>query len=261
MTRERGRTVALSPARRVICDLLDAGVGLPLVPFEKTINLADVAEARLDAQPRPSWCSIFTKAYATVVAARPALRRVFLTFPWQRMYESQQTTADVAVQARLHGEDVLVFVTMRAPHLQSLQSLDRVIHEGRSNPQERADRFRRACRLTPLPRLVRRAIWWSLLNVSGRKRSRYFGTFGVSSVSNWGVDSLRPIAPCTTVLHYGTLQPNGDVAIRVTFDHRVMDGGEIAAAMVDLERVLRKDMLFELLSLQPIRRTAFAMAC
>ena len=205
MARERGRTVALSPARRVICDLLDAGVGLPLVPFEKTINLADVADARLEAQPRPSWCSIFTKAYAKVVAARPALRRVFLTFPWQRMYEYQQTTADVAVQARLNDEDALVFVTMKSPHLQSLESLDRLFNEGRSNPQERAERFRRACRLTALPRFVRRAVWWSLLNVSGRKRSRYFGTFGVSSVSNWGVESLRPIAPCTTLLHYGTL--------------------------------------------------------
>jgi hypothetical protein len=149
---------------------------------------------------------------------------------------------------------------MKSPHLQSLESLDRLINEGRSNPQERAERFRRACRLTALPRFVRRALWWSFLNVSGRKRSRYFGTFGVSSVSNWGVDSLRPIAPCTTVLHYGTLEPNGDVAIRVTFDHRVMDGGELARAIVDLERVLRKDMLIELLSQKPLHRTAFAMA-
>ena len=45
----------------------------------------------------------------------------------------------------------------------------------RSNyAQERADRFRRAYRLAPLPRLVRRAIWWSFLNVSGAKEYCYW---------------------------------------------------------------------------------------
>ena len=37
--------------------------------------------------PRPSWCAIFTKAYAVVAARYPELRRAYLKFPFPRLYE------------------------------------------------------------------------------------------------------------------------------------------------------------------------------
>jgi len=43
-------------------------------------------------------------------------------------------------------------------------------------------------------------VWWCLLNMSGRIRSWYFGTYGVTSVGNWGIESVRPIAPVETDL-------------------------------------------------------------
>ncbi len=241
-----GRSVSLSVGRRVVCDLMDASAKIPLIPIQKHINVAALIEARQYAQPRPSWCAVFTKAYAKVVASRPELRRAFLTFPWERLFEYTQTTADIAVQAPVERENSVVFVPLKQPESMSLAEIDRRLAWCKEKPIERMQRYRRAVRVSCLPRFVRRWIWWYHLNVSGKKRSRYVGTFGVSSMANWGVDSLRPISPCTTLLHYGAIDTQGDVTIRLTFDHRVLDGMEPSLALAEMEQVLNTDIVAEL---------------
>ena len=182
---------------------------VPLIPIQKDMNVAELAAARQVAQPRPSWCSIFTKAYAQVVAARPELRRACLTFPWVRMFEDPATSVDIAVDTFLDDENVLIFVPIKQPETCPLLDIDRIIAWSKERPIERLPRYRRARRLARMPRFVREWVWWSLLNVSGHQRSRHFGTFGVSSMAKWGVDSLRPISPCVTVLHGGTIDAQG----------------------------------------------------
>ena len=56
------------------------------------------------------------------------------------------------------------------------------------------------------------------------------GTFGVSVYSALGAESLHPLTPLTTALNYGVIQENGDVTVRVIYDHRVMDGATVARA-------------------------------
>src|SRR5262249_16312919 len=69
------RTRRLPPPGRFICALLPFGRGVPRVPVQGRMNLARVAAARRAALRRPSWCAVFTKAFALVAAARPELRR------------------------------------------------------------------------------------------------------------------------------------------------------------------------------------------
>src|SRR5688572_366456 len=100
-----GRTQSLPLARRVVSDLLHAARSVPTVPFQKDMNLAELSAARQAAQPRPSWCALFTKAYGKVVAAQPVLRRACLSFPIERLIEYSPATVDIVVEARLDGED------------------------------------------------------------------------------------------------------------------------------------------------------------
>jgi hypothetical protein len=72
-------------------------------------------------------------------------------------------------------------------------------------------------------------------------------------VGNWGVDSLRPIAPWTTLLHYGAIDPQGQITMRLTYDHRVLDGSGPSTALLELEQVLQTDILAELKSLRESR--------
>jgi hypothetical protein len=60
---------------------------------------------------------------------------------------------------------------------------------------------------------------------------------------------LHLLSPLTTVLNYGTFEPDGSLDVRLTYDHRVFDGAIAARAIVELEEVLRGVILLELESL------------
>ena len=250
MHQERGFNIPLSLPRRFICDMLHFAHDVPSIPVQRRMHLADVVAARNAAQPRPSWCSIFTKAYAKVVARTPELRRVVLTAPWERMFEYRAPTADIVIEARVGDENILCNVPLNDPDTRPLPDIDLFLAWCKESPVERLRRFRRALNLARLPRFVIRCFWWYLLNVSGTKRARYFSTFGVTTVSNWGVESLRPLAPWTSLLHYGMIAADGTVAVRLTYDHRVMDGSGPSKALVDLQDVLHTDITAELRALQ-----------
>jgi hypothetical protein len=245
-----GRRLPLSLARRAVSDLLHAARAVPTVPFQKDMRLAELSAARQAAQPRPSWCAIFTKAYGKVVAAQPVLRRACLSFPTERLVEYFPATAEVVVESRLDGEDILVYLSLQDPGSLPLLEIDRCAAALKDRPYEGSRRLRAMMRLARFPRLLRRLVWWGALNVSGRVRGKLFGTFAVSSVANWGVDSLRPLSPLTTLLHYGTVGDDGGVAVRLTFDHRVMDGAVPSQALNEMERILKTDILAEVKGLQ-----------
>ncbi len=245
-----GRRLPLSPARRMVADCLHAARFVPTVPLQKNMDLAELAAARDRAEPRPSWCAIFTKAYGKVVAAQPVLRRACLSFPAERLVEYSPATVDIVVEAKLDGEDILVNHTLEDPGSAPLLEIDRGAAALRERPYEGCRRLRIALGLARWPRFVRRLAWWYVLNASGHLRGRIFGTYAVSSAADRGVDTLRPVSAWTTLLHYGVVDSRGRVAMRLTFDHRVMDSGVPAQALNEMEHILKTDILAEVRGLQ-----------
>ena len=49
----------------------------------------------------------------------------------------------------------------------------------------------------------------------------------------------------TCTLHYGLFDTDGGLDVRLTFDHRVLDGAPAARALADLEGVLLNEVLAE----------------
>src|SRR5438552_1042422 len=137
-----GRSIPLSLGRRIMDDFLYAGMQMPLVTIQKDMNLAEVVAARQEAQPKPSWCSIFTKAYGKVVASRPEMRRAFMAFPRPRIFEFSATTADIAVETRVGAEEILVFVPVPNPESTPLPEIDRILTTCKEKPFELMPRFR-----------------------------------------------------------------------------------------------------------------------
>jgi hypothetical protein len=246
MAKPVGRNLPLSLPRRFIGDLVYFAHRVPSVPVERRMDLAPVLAARRLAQTRPSWCAVFTKAYAVVAAALPELRRAYLSFPRPHLYEHGTNIASVAVERRLGDEDAVLFGHLKDPEKRSLLEVDSCLRQWQEQPIERIGSFRRALRLSRWPLPVRRLVWWIGLNAIGRKRARYFGTFGVSVYSGLGATSLHPLSPLTTTLNYGVIDPNGFVKVRLIYDHRVLDGATIARALEELERVLKCEILAEL---------------
>jgi hypothetical protein len=246
MTQPIGRRVTLSLGRRLICDLMHVSRHVPLIPMERRMRLAEVAAAREEAHPRPSWCAIILKAYGFVAAARPRLRRAYVGFPWPHLYEHPENVAAVAVERLLGEEEVVLFTQVRGPENQSLVALDRYLRQCKEDPVESNGFYRRELLLSSLPLPLRRLLWWYGLQSSGYRRAKHSGTFGLSVTAGSGAGALQLVSPLTTSLHYGVLEADGTLELRLTFDHRVLDAATVARAMTDLERVLNGEILREL---------------
>jgi hypothetical protein len=240
-----GRTIALSGPRRLICDLLHFAHQVPTVPVQRRMDLAAVVAARAASRTRVSWCSIFTQAYARVAARMPELRRAYLTFPRPHLYEHPFSVASVAVERQHQGENAVLFGRLTCPEKETLQALDADLHRYKTESIDRIHVFRRALILSSLPGVLRRFLWWYALNVSGAGRAWRIGTFGVSVYSGLGAESLHPLSPLTTTLNYGVID-RGQVAVRLVYDHRVLDGATVARALGRLEEVLNGEMVAEL---------------
>jgi hypothetical protein len=233
-----GRRLPLSVPRRLIGDMMYFARQLPSVPVQRRMNIAPLLAARAQANPRPSWCALFTKAYAMVAEKRPQLRRAYLSFPWPHLYEHPVSIASIAVERRVGEEDAVLFAQVRRPERHQPEQLDSFIKDCQERPIQFIGTFRRALAISRLPLVLRRFIWWLGLNSSGYKRARNLGTFGVSVYSGLGAEGLHPLSPLTTTLNYGVIYPDGTVDVRVIYDHRVLDGATVARALEDLEGIL-----------------------
>jgi hypothetical protein len=210
------------------------------------LNVAALERLRDQVEPRPSWCAIFTKAYGQVAAEFPELRRAYLSFPWARLYEHSENIASVAIERMYEGENGVFFAQIRNPEKRLLMTLDSALRGYKEAPLAMIRDFRIAMRVSKLPLPIRRLAWWYAINVGGYCKAVSMGTFGVSVYSSLGAESLHPLTPLTTSLNYGVIQDNGDLAVRVIYDHRVMDGATVARALTRLDEVLHQGILVEL---------------
>jgi hypothetical protein len=242
----RGRRVPLSPARRLVTDLMWACRGIPTVTVDRRADLSALVAARRGAAVKPMWAVIFAKAYAIVAAREPELRRSYISFPWAHFYEHAEPVAAITIEREYKGEQIAIATRLRHAHARPLAELDGAVRIAKEAPLEELPMTRRMLRLARLPGPLRRGVLWMGLHASGRLRERHSGTFGVTSVGSAGAGGLHIISPLTATLHYGMFLERDQLDLRLTFDHRVFDGGIAARALTALERVLNGSILDEL---------------
>jgi hypothetical protein len=189
------------------------------------------------------------RAYALLAVRRPELRRMYMKLPYARLYEHSESIASVIVERELNGERIVLPARTRAPENQSIGELDDWLKQSKAQPLAAIKPFRRALRIARLPWPLRRLAWWIGLSWWGRQRARQIGTFGVSVTAGFGAATLFVWSPCTTTLHYGVFERDGTLPMRLTFDHRVLDGASAARTLVEFESILLGDVLRELQSM------------
>ena len=164
------------------------------------------------------------------------LRRSYLEFPSARLYEHPWMNCALAIEREYQGEDGVFVGIFRAPEHQTLVQLQQALSWYKDETLEKVGFYRQALRFSRVPTPVRRMFWWVTLNMSGYKRCKRFGTFGLSSYGNLGAENLHPISPLTTTLTYGPIDPaTGQVVVKLIYDHRVLDGAYIARRLGDIE--------------------------
>ena len=240
----RGRMIPLSVPRRIVNDMLHFAKRIPTVPVQKRMALAPLVEARAACTERPRWTAIFVKAYALMADDFPELRRAYCRIPWTHLYEYPHSNATVIIERHYQGEPALFSIAIKRPAQLPLREIGRQLHHASTAPVEEIKDFRRAVDFARLPRFLRHAAWWVGLNF-GRQRANYFGTFAISVYSALNAESLHPLSPITTMLNYGVMTRDGELDVRIIYDHRVMDGATVARALNRLEEILLGPVLEE----------------
>src|SRR5262249_8743471 len=161
-------------------------------------------------------------------------RRSYLHFPWPRIYEHPHNIGCLNVERRLPGEDIVLYCLIRGPENRSLAEMGALVRQHQEAPVETLRSYQRSCGIARIPWPMRQWFWWAALNVSGRRRCHNFGTFGISSIGAQGAGLLRLVPLLTTTLHYGNFD-DGRLEVRLSWDHRVMDGAVIGRILSELE--------------------------
>lgn len=244
----RGRAIKLSAPRRLVGDLMRFSIKVPRVTVQRQMNLAPLRKARMTQQNRPSWTVLFLKGYGLLSQEIPDLRRAYVKLPRPQLYEYPASVASIAHERELDGEQAVLLSTIKSPETRSITELAALMQAARSRPIAEIKEFRRALKIARAPAPVRWLLMWLGLNI-GRQRARFFGTFQLSVYSGLGAESLNPLTPLTTIFNYGSISPDGTVIVRIHYDHRVMDGANVARALERFEKILNNEVANEVKNL------------
>jgi hypothetical protein len=152
----------------------------------------------------------------------------------------------VAVERQWQGENAVLMARIHRPEDTPLEQIGEHLRYFREADVWSVSSFRSTLRFGMLPSLLQKAVLWERLDRSGKRRVKHVGTFGISNYGMHGAESLHPIGPQTTVLTLSPIKTNGDVTVRIVYDHRVVDGATIARSLAHLDEVLHTAVLREL---------------
>ena len=248
----RGRALKLSAPRRLVGDLMRFSIGVPRVTVQRQMNLGPLLRARM-AQQRQTLLDrdLLEGICASSPEETPELRRAYVKLPWPQLYEYPLSVASIAHEREYDGERAVLLSRIKGPEHCSIAELEASIQAARSRPVMEVKDFRRALAFARAPAPLRRLLMWLGLNI-GRQRANYFGTFQLSVYSGLGAESLNPLTPLTTLLNYGPIGEEGSVNVRIHYDHRVMDGANVARALQRFEEILNGDVADEVKQLAQV---------
>jgi hypothetical protein len=238
--------------RQLGVDLLQHARRVPSLSLGRTLNATEIALALQELQHPPSWVALFLRAYGLLSQRHPELRRVLIPWPWQHVYEHPHSVCLVPIEREYFGESVALPAKIRAPETLSLEAIDSELRKYREGLIWEVPSYRQILRLGHLPGFVRRLALWQGLRLSGYRRVRRFGTFVLSSLGSPGAEPFHPLSPWTTHVTYGPIAANGELAVHLVYDSRVLDGRCVAHCLMDLEQILHEDILPELRALPDV---------
>jgi hypothetical protein len=239
------RYIPMSLPRRWMHEAAFFGARSCMTGGSSILHVAELAAARRKQQPLISWNAILLKGIALTARRFPELKRSYMPLPWPHFYQHPHCVAALVVERQWQGELAPFFDQIRAPEQQSLRELDRRVRELKSAEIEAIGGFRRLLRVARMPFLLRRLVFRLGLIGSGRVRSRYMGTFVLNSISSRHGYTTQATTPLSTFF-YSSPRLNGEMPIQIFFDHRLMDGATAGRLLVELDSILRRELVAEL---------------
>lgn len=239
--------------RALVSDLMWLHRSMPTVSQTKTFNLRELRLAREACPRRVSWAIAFLRAYALTSVEFPSLRRTYISWPWPHLYEHPEAIGNLVVSREANGESWLFFAPIASAESFSLDRQQGLLERYQSGPVEEV--FKNQVRLAHYPFFVRRLMWWLRFHFSSSKRIKRLGTFALTTVARHGVSILDPRAPVTSTLTYGPISDTDQCDVTISYDHRVMDGKEVAEILCATECIMQTQLVQEFHELAAYHRS------
>ncbi len=257
MSSPRGTYRMVSAPRRWIGDLVALSRSIPIAALEHRLRLTPVIVAREALpQPRPSWVALFLKAFSLVARRRACLRHAYFNFPWPHIYEHPFNVAAITVERDWKDEQAIFFAMLSKPETMGLMDVHEFLRRLKTDPIESVPTFTLLLRSCYLPLPFRRLLWRYYYSLSGPRRANRMGTFAINGGSRFPIRPVTTTGAIGLTLYFGLFDDDGSTDVCLTFDHRVMDGGEVVRTLDELESVLNTDIVIELNALAAARTEA-----
>jgi len=241
---ERPRRMRVPRSRRLVTDLLHFHAKVPTCAHDRNCDFRRIAEARDRCPARISWSMIFVKAFGMVAKRYPALRQMYLPFPWPHIYQHPTSVAMVATHREHCGEPWLFWSRFTQPERRPLVVLQAHLDRYQTAPVEEAYPWQ--WQLSGLPTPIRRLLWSWTFYVGGPARVRRSGTFFLTTIAGHGAEIQHPPAFLTSNVTYGPIDERGKSRVTIAYDHRLMDGRLVANVLADIEAALSGPIATEL---------------
>lgn len=240
-----GKSFLVPRNRRLTWDVLHFHKSVPLCSHDRIMSLQPVVEARRAAPQRISWPAVFLKAYGLVAAEVPELRQTWYRWPIAHIYQHPQSIGILTVQRQYKGMPWLFWGRVPHPETQDLHAIQQLIDQFKNAAPKTV--FKQEIRLAGLPSMIRRLFWRWNIHIAKAQRAQKLGTFFLSTLSGLGAEIQQPPSIQTGCLTYGPIGPSGECRITLAYDHRVMDGAQVADILRQLEYILLETVRLQLL--------------
>ncbi len=241
MPKLQAKRMGLPLHRRWIADMLHFASYVPVVAAERILRLKSLALARRTIKKPPSWNSLLVKGLAVAAQRHAALRQVYMPWPVAHLAEVDHSVACMVFDRDYNGELATMMGPIIAPELLHTGEIHAKVQSWKTDPMHSHGALRRLERNAKFPWPVRRLLWNLGLYTSATLRARNFGTFAVNSVAAMRGKMLMLQTPLTSVFYYGTVNTQGEMLLQMAFDHRVLDGSGMHAAISTLEQILNDE--------------------
>lgn len=230
--------------RAMVLDVIHRANKVPSFPVERRVDVASIDDARRSTNVRISWTAVFCRAYGLASREHAPLRQMWMTWPWPRIYQSQQCVIAIAVNRQMQSGERLFFGRVSAPDSRSLSDIQRDLDRFQNDPPSRV--FQSQWRGARLPTALRRLAWWWRMDVDHKNRARRMGTGSISSLAGQGVTNRLHPCMMTSSLSFGPMEDDGRCLLTLQCDHRVIDGAAAARALNGICQAATSQVLSEL---------------
>jgi hypothetical protein len=240
------RSSAVPLHRRWIADIIHLGRRAHTVGADLVVNVAAAAAARNARQPSVSWVSVWVRAVGLVARNHPELRTAYLPFPWPRLYVHPSMAVTVMIERQWQGAAAVFAQPIPNCDTRTVSEIEDVFVPLKGLPVENVGAFRHIIRISKFPLPLRRMLWGIAHGWSGRLRSKYLGNVAINSLPRTRIRMTQIASPCSFLIYFGQVAPNGDMPVQVFWDHRVMDAIEVDRLFREIEAALNNEVAAEL---------------